>query len=143
MSGRIIFFTYKIKYRIEKKRKLSLWLEEVIESYGKIRGDINIILVSDKYLRKLNHKYLGKKSYTDTISFRLSEEEEVISGDVFISIQRVKENAKLFGNSLNDELSRVMVHSILHLIDLNDETKEEKKLMNLLENKFLKRLKNF
>ena len=141
MIKRINFFTHKVTYRIVRKRNLSQWLEGVIESYGKITGDINIVLVSDKYLKKLNYKYLGKKTYTDTISFSLSEEASVISGDVYVSIHRIKENAKLFGSDIKEELSRVMVHSVLHLLGIEDETEEDQRLMRALENKYLKRLR--
>ncbi len=95
------------------------------------------IFCSDDYLQKLNIKFLNHKDLTDVISFDYSEKNKM-KGDVFISVERVKENAKTYGVKFKEELSRVMIHGILHLAGYNDKKPEEQKLMRKLENQFLK-----
>ncbi len=137
MNKQIHFFSYKIKYLIKNKRKLIEWLERVITENGKITGEINLIITSDKVLQEINIKYLYTDKYTDTISFILSEEEEIVSGDVYISIERVIENAGKYKVSQEEELNRILVHSVLHLMGYDDKTRKERLTMRKLENKYL------
>ena len=95
------------------------------------------IFCSDDYLQKLNIKFLNHQDLTDVISFDYSEKTK-IKGDVFISAERVRENAKTYGVKFKEELSRVIIHGILHLAGYNDKKPEEKKIMRKLENQFLK-----
>ncbi len=99
--------------------------------------EINIIFCSDKYLLKLNKQYLSRNYYTDVITFDYSGE-NIISGDVFISLDRVKENAKKYSETFSHELYRVIIHGILHLLKYNDTNEEEKRLMRVKEDEYLK-----
>ena len=98
---------------------------------------ISFIFCSDKYLQKINYKYLKHHDLTDVITFEYNETND-LEGDVFISIERVKENSKTFNVKFKAELARVMIHGVLHLMDYNDKSENEKSLMRKLENEFLK-----
>lgn len=121
---------------ITETLQISEWVSYVISSEGRDEGDLNIILTDDESLRKINRNYLSKDYYTDIISFDLSEKDE-ISGDLYISIERVKENAVGYGIVWMHELKRVVVHGILHLIGYNDRTEAEKLLMRETEDRYL------
>lgn len=115
----------------------SLWLEKVVNSYGKSLGEISFIFCSDEYLLDVNREHLDHDFYTDIITFNYNEADE-INGDLFISWDRVKENALEFGNGDSfDELCRVMVHGVLHLIGFNDKNEEEVLVMRKEETKNL------
>ena len=107
----------------------------IIREYGK-QGEISIILCSDKYLLNLNIEYLKHNYYTDIITFNYVEG-NTISGDLFISLDRVKENSALFNTSLKKELYRVIFHGLLHLTGYNDKTDEEKRIMRVKEDLYL------
>jgi probable rRNA maturation factor len=141
MNNSCHFFTHNVKYPVKNRKLLNDWLTRVIEIEGKMAGSLNFIIVTDSYLRKLNKKYLNSDSYTDTISFPLSEEENIVSGDIYISLERVMDNAMKFKAKPLNELHRVMVHSTLHLIGFNDHTEKDKDVMHKKENRFLKLLK--
>ena len=113
------------------------WLSAIILSGGKKMGDISIILCSDDYLLDVNNKYLDHNYYTDIITFDYTEK-DVVGGDLFISYDRVKENAKQEGVLIQQELRRVMVHGVLHLLGLKDKTKKEAKTMRAAEDVALK-----
>jgi len=98
---------------------------------------ISFIFCSDKYLQKINYKYLKHTELTDVITFEYTKNNE-IEGDVFISIERVEENSKTYNVKFKEELARVMIHGVLHLMGYNDKKENEKKLMRRLENEFLK-----
>lgn len=125
------------------KGKLSLrkWISDAITNEGKIVGDINYIYCSDEYLLELNRSSLNHDYYTDIITFDYVEE-EVISGDLFISIDRVKENAKENNETFEIELSRVMIHGVMHLCGYGDKTEKEEKTMRSKEDFYLQRQKN-
>ena len=108
----------------------------MIENSGYKTGPINIVFKNDEDLRQMNAEYLGHDYYTDIISFCYSEE-NVLSGDIFISIERVNENAIEFGMEKENELLRVIIHGILHLIGYKDRTDSEKREMRILEEKSL------
>ncbi len=116
--------------------QISCWLVSVIETEKKTAGDISIIFCSDSFLINLNKMYLNHDYYTDIITFDYSES-NIISGDVFISTDRVKENAIKFSNTFNSELYRIMVHGILHLIGYKDFSISEKETMTGKEDEFL------
>jgi len=98
---------------------------------------ISFIFCSDKYLQKINYKYLKHNDLTDVITFEYNETND-LEGDVFISIERVKENSKTYNVKFKAELARVMIHGVLHLMGYNDKKENEKSLMRKLENEFLK-----
>ena len=118
----------RLKYRI-----VSIWLKQVVLKYGCITGDLTYIFCSDEYLKDINSKYLGHDYYTDIVTFDYNEG-KIVSGDMFISVNRVKENSELFKCDLNEEFLRVMVHGLLHLIGYNDGSDLERGTMRKLEN---------
>ena len=112
-------------------------MSSVISSSGKKLGEISVILCSDDYLLDVNNQYLEHNYYTDIITFDYTEK-DVVGGDLFISYDRVKENAKQEGVLIQHELRRVMVHGVLHLLGLKDKTKTEAKTMRAAEDVALK-----
>lgn len=112
------------------------WLEKVSAIESKQLGEISIILTSDDYLLTINQEYLQHDYYTDIITFDYSEE-DVINGDLFISIERVKENALTNAVSFENELNRVVVHGYLHLCGYKDKSESEEKSMRKKENQML------
>ena len=112
------------------------WIENAVSSLGYSLKNLSFVFCDDEYLKNINVKYLGHDYYTDVISFDYSTEQELV-GDVFISIERVKENAKKFKVSFNEELFRVIIHGVLHLCGFNDKTDKEIKEIRKQENHFL------
>ena len=100
-------------------------------------SQLNIIITNDEFLRQLKKDFFDVDVYTDVISFNLENKGEPIDGEIYISLERVIENAIEFGISSNSELKRIIIHGVLHLIGYDDKTKEEKMIMTNLENKFL------
>tara|TARA_B100000575_G_C22963704_1_gene556613 strand:+ start:146 stop:559 length:414 start_codon:yes stop_codon:yes gene_type:complete len=112
-------------------------ISALIEDQKKEEGELSLVFCSDDYLLEINKKHLNHDYYTDIITFDYSEENK-ISGDLLISIDRVKENAKNFSVSFRQELNRVVIHGVLHLCGYKDKTEKEKNQMRNLENKYLK-----
>ena len=123
--------------RIKNRKGVREWISSVILSNGKKLGNIGVIICSDDYLLDLNNQYLDHNYYTDILTFDYTEK-DVIGGDLFISYDRVKENAKQEGVLIQHELRRVMVHGVLHLLGLRDKTETEVKKMRAAENVALK-----
>jgi len=122
------------------------WIENSIVTEGRKLGCINFIICSDNYLVKINKKYLNKEYLTDVITFNTNhladfESKDYIYGDIYISIERVLENKKSYGVSLSNELHRVFIHGVLHLLGYNDKTQSEKKIMTSKEDEYLKMIK--
>lgn len=133
----IAFFFEDIKVKnIGSKTELKKWVNAIAKSYNLSLGDVNYIFCSDPYLLKKNQDFLQHDYYTDIITFNYNED-NFISGDLFISYDRVKDNAKTNNVTLQNELYRVMAHGILHLCGLNDKTKNEQQKMREAENKAL------
>lgn len=132
----MISFHSETKFDFNKESVLSKWVEFSIHQENKELGEINYIFCDDKYLLKKNIKYLKHNTLTDIISFDYSLG-DVISGDIFISIERVEENAKDLSIEFGDELNRVMIHGVLHYCGYKDKTREEKKLMRSKEDYYL------
>lgn len=101
---------------------------------------INLILSTDNHLNKLKNTYFNKDHYTDVIAFNLEDSGDLIDGEIYISMDRIIENSDQFNCDINDELKRIIIHGLLHLIGYNDSTKEEKKSMTNLENSYLAKL---
>ncbi len=118
------------------------WILNCIENFNKSVGDLNFIFTSDNYLLEINKQYLQHDYYTDIITFDYCVE-NTISGDIYISIDRVKENALEYKQSFTQELHRVIIHGVLHLIGLNDHSDSEKKEMRNAENECLKKINLF
>ena len=135
MSRIEIFFEDIQPIKIQRK-SISNYIKYLINNELKKTGEISIILCSDKYLLDINVNYLKHNYYTDIITFNYVEE-DTISGDLFISVDRVIDNSKKFNTIWIKELYRVIFHGLLHLIGYNDKTEEEKKLMREKENFYL------
>jgi len=133
----INFFNEDISLRLNDKNKIRKWIADVVQSEGQAINNLNFIFCSDKYLKALNVNYLQHDDHTDVITFDLTDEEEVISGDIFISLERVKENAKKYKTTIRDELHRVMIHGVLHLIGYEDDTDRKKARIREYENNHL------
>lgn len=133
----INFFSEDIKFDLQGKRKLRDWIRQVIENEEYRVGDLNFVFCDDHYLFAINKTYLKHNTLTDIITFDMSDEVRKISGDIFISIQRVRENAKAMKSSFRDELHRVMIHGVLHLFGYNDKLPEEKLAMRAKEDYYL------
>lgn len=136
-SATVNFFTEEIKYTIKNKLLLKQWIKDAIANEGLKPGEISFIFCSDEYLHKINVEYLNHDTYTDIITFDNSEDENVIAGDIFVSIDRIKENAKSFLVKEVDELHRVIIHGILHLCGYLDKKPVDKKRMTEKENEYL------
>lgn len=136
----ISFFNQNIPFTLKNKSRLKNWILTCIRTEKKSAGNICFIFCNDEYLLALNQKHLKHNTYTDIITFDYSADTKNISGDIFISIPRVIENAKQLGIDFNTELNRVMIHGVLHIIGYNDKTSTLKKKMRAAENKYLSRL---
>lgn len=121
----------------ERNRKKEL-LKRIIREHGFRPGELNYIFMSDEDLLKINIEYLNHSTYTDIITFDNSETDDTIEGDIFISVDRVRENAEKFGTGFEDELVRVMAHGVLHLAGYKDKKPEEAQAMRAAEEKALK-----
>ncbi len=133
----IHFFEEDIISNLKKKKDTKTWIKETIITEGKTLGALNYVFCSDEYLHKMNVEFLQHDTLTDIITFDQSEIENKIDGDIFISVDRVKENAKKFNSEYNDELNRVMIHGALHLIGYKDKKKSDQELMRSKEDYYL------
>ncbi|MGE5395060.1 MAG: rRNA maturation RNase YbeY [Candidatus Saccharibacteria bacterium] len=122
-----------------QKRKVTRWIKETILSEGKTLGDISFIFCSDTYLLEVNKQYLNHDYFTDIITFDYVEG-GVVSGDIFISCDRVKENAVEFNTGFDNELMRIVIHGVLHLLGYKDKSKKDKLLMTNKEDIYLNKL---
>jgi len=132
----VYFHNEGVSLIFKNKKAVSSWLSSVIESFKKELGTLNFIFCTDEYLLTINKSYLNHNHYTDIITFDYCEENKV-SGDLFISIERVQEYSLKNNIEFNNEIHRVIVHGVLHLCGLNDKTEREKEKMRAQENKFL------
>lgn len=139
----IYFFSEGVKFTLPDKRKTRGWIKEIILRENKELGNLNFIFCNDSYLNEINIKYLKHDTLTDIITFDLSENPNQISGDIFISIERVKDNSKIFKSSISSELNRVISHGILHLIGYNDKTTKDALIIRQKEDYYLSLLPNF
>jgi len=128
----MVIFNYETDFELENESKYETWIDEVIESEGKEAGEINYIFCDDEYLHNINMQYLDHDTLTDIISFDYCIG-DLISGDVFISVERVRDNAQDFEVSFNEELLRVMAHGVLHYCGYKDKSDEDAKLMRSKE----------
>ena len=132
----IRYFQEDIRFELKQKMQNNRWLKMVAGSEMKKLGAVNIIFCSDNYILDVNMKYLQHDYFTDIITFDYCEK-DILSGDLFISIDSVRENALFYGADFAEELKRVMVHGLLHLIGYDDHTKEEQATMRAKENYYL------
>ena len=125
-----------IDFSFSKRRFTSSWLKKVAQEEKLSIGDVNVIFCSDAYILELNKKYLNHNYFTDIITFDYCIE-DILSGDLFISVETVKDNSSFYKTSFDEELFRVIVHGLLHLVGYNDHTDEEKKTMRFKEDFYL------
>lgn len=137
----MIAFNYETDFELVNEEKFSNWISDSIINEGFEEGEINYIFCDDEYLHKLNVEFLNHDTLTDVISFDYCMG-KLISGDIFISIERVKDNAKDLGISFNDELPRVMIHGVLHYCGFKDKTVEDAKEMRAKEEEYISVLAN-
>ncbi len=133
----MIRFFEKHKYKIENKVVIKKWLKSIAEKHHFVIGDINYILCDDLELLEINQSFLKHDTFTDIITFNYNQN-HILNSDIYISIERIQDNAKLFKVAFTDELYRVMIHGVLHLCGFNDKTKNEKIYMRSLEDEALK-----
>lgn len=136
-TGVINFFSEDITWTLRNKRLIRTWLSRLFFKEGQQVGEVNYIFCSDRYLFDLNVKYLEHHTLTDTITFTYSTGNEPITGDVFISYERVKENAQKMKVKFSDEVLRLIAHGALHLCGYNDKLPEEKRVMTNKEDFYL------
>ncbi|MBB6499557.1 rRNA maturation RNase YbeY [Pedobacter cryoconitis] len=133
----IYFFLEDVKYTLKNKTLIRNWISEAVVTEGYELDELTFILCSDEYLLGINQQYLNHDDYTDVITFDNSEKAKTITGDIFISIERIQENAKKFKGTVAHELCRVMIHGTLHLLGYKDKSKAAKTLMTQKEDHYL------
>lgn len=134
----ILFFKEKIKFRFTMQENIRHWIKKMIKKEGAALSNINFIFCSDSYLRKINKEYLKHDYFTDIITFDNSNSKKQVDGDIFISIDRININSKIYNASFNDELQRVIAHGVLHLLGYEDKNSADKKIMRKREDFWLK-----
>jgi probable rRNA maturation factor len=127
------FFTQSISFKIPQPRKTSSWIRLIVEKERHLLSQLNFIFCSDDELFQMNLEFLNHKTLTDIITFDNSEVKGSVEGDIYISVDRIRENALLFRKEFDDELRRVMIHGVLHLMGYKDKTDAEKSTMRKKE----------
>lgn len=131
------FFSEDVDFGVSNPVKTKKWLKNTSKSEGYEISDLNYIFCSDEYLLEINKQYLNHDYYTDIITFDNSEEDNVIEGDIYISVERVRENAQTLQGDFDTEMRRVLVHGLLHLVGYDDVTDELKQGMRAKEDEYL------
>lgn len=134
----IFFHNVGIKSNLNQVKKVKTLIETVFKKEKTEFNRVDYIFCSDNYLLDINRQFLQHDDFTDTITFTLSEKGQPISGEIYISVERIKENAKTFDVPYQNELLRVMIHSALHLCGYEDNSKRKKEMMHERENYYLK-----
>ncbi len=135
----MITFNYQTDFILDNQSQISDWIEEIMILEGYQMGDINYVFCDDSYLNKMNVEFLNHDTYTDIISFDYSLGKQ-LHGDIYISVERVIENAQIYQSSFKNELCRVMIHGILHYMGFKDKTNDQQKEMTEKENQCLLKL---
>lgn len=125
----IHFFDEDCGFKPENPEELANWIGRIINEFDMDIGELNYIFCSDEHLLNMNREYLDHDYFTDIITFDNSEDEQVLEGDIFMSIERIRENATNHEESFQNEFHRVVAHGVLHLIGFNDKTEDEQKVM--------------
>jgi len=133
----IQFFEEDISYKLKNKTLVRQWIKDTITAEGFKLKELTYVFCSDAYLLPMNQQYLDHDTYTDIITFDNSEVESDIVGDIFISVERIRENAAKFNIAETDELHRVIIHGALHLLGYTDKTVVTKKKMTQKEDEYL------
>ena len=138
----MISFNYETDFELENEAQYEDWISRIIESEGFDEGEINYIFCDDDYLLKVNQDYLDHDYYTDIITFDYVKG-KTISGDIFVSLPRILDNASTLSQNFESEFNRVLAHGILHLCGYKDKTEEEKIQMRAKEDFYISQFKNF
>ena len=133
----ILFFSEGINFHLSKPRITASWIQNAIKKEKRKNHSLNYVFCSDEYLKKLNKQYLKHKTLTDILTFNYSNDPNSIQGEIYISVERVKENATKFEQSFDKELHRVMIHGVLHLLGYNDKSAPDRALMREKEEAYL------
>jgi probable rRNA maturation factor len=133
----INFFSQKPRFKLLNPKKTSSWIKKTIEKEGKSLVSINYVFCTDEYLREINIQFLKHKTFTDIITFNYNPSKTEIEGEIYISIDRVRENAGIYNTDFPTELNRVMIHGVLHLLGYNDKSKSQKVAMREKEDSYL------
>ena len=128
----MISFNYEFEFKLQDESLYSNWISRVIQSENKKEGDINYVFCEDEYILQINQQYLNHDYYTDIISFDYTVGNE-LHGDIFISVDRVRENALDYNTSFEEELKRVIIHGVLHYCGNKDKTEKDEQLMRYKE----------
>lgn len=137
----MINFNYEIDFELANETVVSKWIEDVILEEGYKLEEVNYVFCDDEYLHKLNVEFLNHDTLTDIISFDYTVG-KIIQGDIFISVERVRDNAEDFKVSFQEELHRVIVHGILHYCGYKDKTDEDERVMRSKENQYIALIKS-
>ena len=137
MDQKIQFFFEGTNFDLKKKKEIRIWVNKLIRAELKIPHRINFIFCDDAYLIHLNRIYLLRDYYTDVISFDFAKSRQIVSGDIYISMDRIKENAKKFRQPIDNELLRIMFHGVLHLAGYKDSNLKDKSKMREKEDHYL------
>ena len=134
----IHFFSEEIRFTLKEKLNRKRWLTKIATNASFKIKELNYVFCSDEYLYQMNRDYLKHDTYTDIITFDNSENKDNIEGDIFVSIDRVRENAKTHNQEMETEMNRVLAHGLLHLMGYKDKTQEEATLMRIKEEESIK-----
>jgi len=137
MNPLIQFFSEEVDFILNDDKLVHDWIISVIVEENQQAGVINIIFCDDEYLLDLNLRFLDRNILTDVIAFDYRDENNDVSGDIFISIERIRDNAKNFRQSFDLEVKRVLIHGVLHLCGYDDKSDDDKAAMTLKEDKYL------
>jgi probable rRNA maturation factor len=143
MAYKVNYFYEEVDFILHNRKNISSWLSEVAVAENTQIKEINYIFCSNEYLHQINVDYLDHDTYTDIITFDNSDEEGLLEGDIFISIEFVRDNALELNIPLDHEVCRVMVHGLLHLIGYKDKGPADKELMTSKEDFYLSKILNF
>ncbi len=133
----MIEFYFETDFELHDKKRFVEWVAQIVTSEGRESGDLSFVFCDDTYLLEINQKFLGHDSLTDVITFNYSDD-NILFGDVFISIERLKENSCKFNSEFVDELRRVMAHGVLHLLGYDDKSDKDSKEMRAKEEEKMK-----
>lgn len=133
----INFFEEDVTFKFPQKARIKTWITKAVFKEGSTIQELNFIFCSDSYLKAVNIEYLQHDYFTDIITFDNSEEDGKLEGDIFISIDRVRDNSQEFSFSFEEELRRVMIHGVLHLLGYKDKSAKDQHLMREKENEYL------
>lgn len=136
-TPKIYFFLEEVNFNLKDKRKIRDWIIKTVENEDYKVGVLNYIFTNDSILLQLNKEYLNHSTLTDIITFDMSENDGEIDGDIYISIDRAKENAREFKVPLTNEVNRLLIHGVLHLIGYKDKTEEDRQEMRAKEEFYL------